>query len=674
MRLLRRLTGKPCLFGALLGALLAVAVPRPGTAQQAEPHHEPAAPAAPAAARPAEATPVTNRARYQIPAVRVGESPVIDGVLDDATWSQAALVDAFVQQEPTEGAPATERTEVRVMYDGATLLVGVRAFDSAADGVVATEMRRDGNRLLEEDNFQIILDTFMDSRSAYMFVVSPLGAMLDQQIFEEGAGARGGSGGNINRDWDGVWHAAAQRTADGWTAEMAIPMVTLRFPDAAVQSWGLNFQRTIARKSESVFWAPIPREYTLTRVSLAGALTDLESLDRGRDLRIKPYALAGGRSEVDRGVSDRSTNQDVGLDVKYGITPGLNLDLTVNTDFAQAEADDERVNLTRFALLFPEKRDFFLENAGQFNVGAAGGLNARVADLFFSRRIGILETGAQAPILGGARLTGKLGQNNIAVMDIQTDDAFGQPGQNFLVARYSRDFLQRSRIGALAINKEGGVDGHYNRTFASDLIFAPNPRLTFNAFLAKTATPGTGDDDLGWYVRGAWLGESLNTWVEHADLGNDFNAEVGFVPRVGIRRSQLFIQPSPRPDVLGLRVLEPMFILTYTADQAGRMVSRQRHYMMGFRFDNGAFLNFWHNQYFERLDDPFNVASGIPKPSTTATARISRSAPKSASRRRSPPPAASPATTWTFRPARSWPTSASSSWTRRCRPASRSGR
>jgi hypothetical protein len=547
-----------------------------------------------------------NRELYQISAVRVEQGPVIDGILDDDVWQQAPIIGSFTQQEPIEGAPASEATEVRVLYDGANLFVGVRALDSSPDRIVATEMRRDGNQILNEDNFQIILDTFMDSRSAYMFVVSPLGAMLDQQVFEEGEGGRGGAGGNVNRDWDGVWEAAARRTHEGWTAEIRIPMVTLRFPAADQQAWGINFMRNIAHRNEVAFWAPIPKPYGLTRVSQAGALVGLEALNRGRDLRFKPYVTAGGRSELNEGITDRSGQGDFGLDVRYGLTASLNLDLTFNTDFAQAEADDERVNLTRFALFFPEKRDFFLENAGQFNVGSASSLG-RIADLFFSRRIGITDSGDQVPILAGARLTGKVGQNNIAAMTIQTDDAFDQPGENFLVTRYYRDVLGRSRVGAIAINRQAMEDGHYNRTVAADANFALGSSVAIEGFLARTFSPGIRSDDVGAHFRAAYLDRSWRLYLEYTDLQDNFNPEVGFVPRTGIRRSKLHFERNPRPGRWGIRVLEPMWNVTYVTDQTGRLVSRQYHSMLGIRFLNGAYLNFWNNRYFERIDRAFRV-------------------------------------------------------------------
>ena len=550
---------------------------------------------------------------YQIGAVRVAQGPEIDGVLDDPVWQTAALVNEFVQQEPDEGAPATERTEVRVLYDGRTLFLGVHAFDSSPDGPIASEMRRDADRILEEDNFQVILDTFMDSRSAYMFVVSPLGAQLDQQVFDEGGRDRRASGSAINRDWDGVWSVSARPTSDGWVAEIAIPMVTLRFPDSDPQTWGINFMRNIRRKNEQVFWAPIPRAFTLTRVSLAGSLTDLESLSQGRDLRIKPYVTGGGRRQRDGVITDNSTQRDIGLDVKYGVTGGLSLDLTYNTDFAQAEVDNEQVNLTRFALFFPEKREFFLENAGQFAVGTTNS-TGRIADLFFTRRIGLSASRTSVPILGGARLTGKIGQNNIAIMDLQTEDAggeAGEPGQNFLVARYSRDIFQRSQIGALFINKQANRDGQFNRTFATDIRLSITPSLTVDGFLAGTSSPGVSDGQFGGHIRAGWLSRSWRIYSEYTDLEDNFNPEVGFVPRVGIRRSKFHFEGNPRPGKWGIRMMEPMWNVTVFQDQTGKLVSRQYHHMLGTQLDSGARINIIYNRRFERLDNPFRVASDV---------------------------------------------------------------
>jgi hypothetical protein len=559
-----------------------------------------------------------NRQLYSVPAVRVEVGPEIDGVLDDPVWQRASVIDEFVQQEPDEGAPATERTEVLILYDAQNLYIGVRAYDSDPNGIVSTEMRRDSNRLLDEDSFQIILDTFNDSRSGYMFVTSPYGAMLEQQIADESQSGRGsfsgfggGGGGGVNRDWDGVWDVAVGRLeGGGWTAEIVIPMVTVRFPDTQRQSWGINFMRNIRRKNEQVFWAPIPKAYGLTRVSLAGSLNDLESLNRGMDLRVKPFVVGGGTRSLG---DDNDVDGDIGLDVKYGVTASLNLDLTLNTDFAQAEVDDERVNLTRFPLFFPEKREFFLENSGQFIVGATAAIRP-LANLFFSRRIGLSDTGAHVPIIGGARLTGKVGRNNIAIMDVQTNEAFGQPGENFFVARYGRDILARSRVGAIVINKQTNLFGQapstldsYNRTYGADMTLSLHPAFTVSGFLAQTASPGISEDQMGGYLNATWRDTKWRVYAEAADLEDNFNPEVGFVPRTGIQYKKAHFEYNPRPDRWGIRVMEPMINAAFTEDQNGQLVTRQLHNMLGIGFQNGARVIIWYNDWYERLDEPFTV-------------------------------------------------------------------
>ena len=550
--------------------------------------------------------------QYQISARRASRPPVVDGVLDEPVWRDAAIFDSFTQQEPTDGAPATERTEVRILYDAEHIYIGVRAFDSNPDGVIATEMRRDSPQLLEEDNFQIILDTFRDSRSGYMFVTNPLGAKLEQQVFEEGGGnLRGGSAANINRDWNGVWDAAARRDAQGWAAEIVIPMVTVRSPDADVQTWGVNFMRNIRRKNEQVYWAPIPKPYGITRVSQAGTLTGMTEVTRGLDLRLKPFLIAGGRRDrLGRSVSS-SGLRDVGLDAKYGLTSNLTLDVTVNTDFAQAEVDEQQVNLTRFPLFFPEKRDFFLENSGQFTIGNQD--NQRIADLFFSRRIGLSDSGQPVPILGGARMTGKVGDHNIAVMQLQTGEEYGRPGENFVVARYSNDIGQRSRIGGLVVNKEAIGDARFNRTFAADTMIQPTPSFLVHAFIARTATPGVTDHQQAFHTRAQFQNSRWNTYGEFSDIDDNFNAEMGFVPRTGIKMTRVHLERNPRPGGL-VRVMEPMLQVQYITDQQNRLVTRRIHHMVGTRFQNGAYLNVVLNRWLDVLDQPFAIQRGVTIP------------------------------------------------------------
>ena len=546
---------------------------------------------------------------------RATQRPRLDGVLDEMDWQRAAVISDFIQQEPSEGDPATERTVVRLMYDAERFYVGVEAYDSIPNALIATEMRRDSRQLLDEDNFQIILDTFNDSRSGYMFVTSPLGAKLEQQIAEEGEGSSSrfnSSNSNINMDWDGVWDVSARRTDQGWIAEIEIPMVTMRFPETDRQIWGLNFMRNIRRKNEQVYWAPIPKGYDLTRVSLAGTMIGLAGVDRGMDLRVTPYVLAAGRQDRNPSASfDGSGLSDVGLDVKYGVAAGLNLDLTLNTDFAQVEVDEQQVNLTRFPLFFPEKRDFFLENSGMFGVKSQSA--SRQADLFFTRRIGLVG-GRPVPIIGGSRLTGKVDRHNIAVMNIQTQEVGARPGENFFVGRYSRDIFARSKVGGIIINKEAVGDAHFNRTFAVDTSLTPHRFLSITGFVAKTESPQVENGDMMGHVMLLWLSPAARIYSEYTDIQDHFNAEVGFVPRIGIRRSKVHAQWNPRPGKWGIRSMNPMMNFEYTTDQHNRMLTRRTHHMIGFQFEDGSNLTFITNKEFERLDVPFQITDNVTIP------------------------------------------------------------
>ncbi len=572
----------------------------------------------------ADAQPSKERPFIQATKVEIG--PSIDGVLDDAVWQTATPVESFTQQEPNLGQPATERTDVRILYDSRNLYIAVHAYQT--EPVVATEMRRDADRLFDEDNFQVILDTFKDSRNGYMFLTTPLGAKLEQQIFDEGEGGGRGTTSNINRNWEGVWDSAARITADGWTAEMVIPTNTLRFKPNDEQTWGINFLRHIRRKNELVYWTPIPRAFSLTRVSLAGELRGLQGLSLGLDLKLKPFVVTGPRNRVLSATNTQNTwVKDVGLDARYGVTPSLNLDVTLNTDFAQVEVDEQQVNLTRFGLFFPEKRDFFLENSNAFTVGTGQSFtNTPVqTDLFFSRRIGLSDAGQPVPILGGTRLTGKVGKNNLAVMDVRTDSAFGKPGDNFFVSRYSRDVLRRSRVGALFISKDslGGSD-HFNRTMSVDGNFAISNNFQITSYLAKTDTNPdmrwTGGRPIGegknmaFYGRMAYRDPRWNLYVNYLDVQENFNAEAGFVQRTGIRTTKAHFGPTPRPKKGSIKLLEPMYVLTYTTDQGGRLVNRLHHLMVGATLRDDSFINAIYQKNLDVLDLPFNIRPGVRIP------------------------------------------------------------
>ena len=600
---------------------------------------------------PTSAVAQPSKERPFIQAAKVDTGPKVDGVLDDAVWQTATPVETFTQQEPNLGQPASERTEVRIVYDSRTIYIAVHAYQPGGvalaeagagaadpgadphahhgDGVVATEMRRDSDRLFDEDNFQVILDTFKDSRNGYMFVTTPLGAKLEQQVFDEGEGGGRGTTSNVNRNWEGVWDSAARITDDGWTAEIAIPTNTLRFRSTDQQTWGINFLRHIRRKNELDYWSPIPRAYSLTRVSLAGELRGLENLSLGWDLKLKPFVVAGPRYR-ETSAANRSTTwtRDVGLDARYGVTAGLNLDVTLNTDFAQVEVDDQQVNLTRFGLFFPEKRDFFLEASNFFTMGTGASFTSTPVqtDLFFSRRIGLSDTGQPVPILGGARLTGKVGRHNIAVLDVQTDSAFSRPGDNFFVSRYSRDVLRRSRIGAIFVNKES-VDGnaHYNRTMGLDGNFSLGNSFQVNTYLAKTATnpdqPWLGGrpigegNDMAFYGRIAYRDPRWQVWLNYLDVQENFNPEAGFLQRSGGHRTtKAYFSRTPRPKKGAIKVMEPMYVLTYTTNQQGQLVGRLHHVMLGTTLRDDSFINVIYQRNHDMLEQPFTIRPGVRIP------------------------------------------------------------
>lgn len=597
------------LYGAGSALLLTIAAASAAAAQTDHRHEPPPAKPAPQAAPGSE--------RLSMRAVRVADAPKIDGVLDEAGWATAEAVDRFVQQEPHEGQPASDRTEVRVLFDGGHLYIGVRAY--AALPVTATEMRRDADRLFDEDNFQVILDTFHDSRNGYMFVTTPLGAKLEQQIFDEGENVgRGGNTSNINRNWDGVWNAAARILDDGWSAEIDIPFSTLRFAPRDDQVWGINFQRHIRSKNETVLWAPLPKAFALTRVSLAGELHGLSGISRGLDLRLKPFFVGGAHNvQATADGGDTDYIRDVGLDARYGLTAGLNMDVTINTDFAQVEVDEQQVNLTRYSLFYPEKRDFFLENSNFFTMGTGGVFTTTQVqtDLFFSRRIGLSDAGTPIPIQGGVRVAGKSGRNNIGVLDIQTDDFFGKPGDNFFVGRYSRDVFRRSRVGAIFVNKDT-LNGstRFNRTFGVDANLAINPNLQIQSYAAKTETPGRDGKDMAYFGRIAYRDPKWNLYLNYLDVQDNFNAEAGFVQRTGIRATKAHFGPTPRPQKGNVKLFEPMYVLTYTTDQSNRLVYRQHHVMLGTTLRDDTFINVFYQNTLDVLDAPFRIRPNVVIP------------------------------------------------------------
>jgi hypothetical protein len=487
-------------------------------------------------------------------------APLINGRVNDEAWERGIAYSNFTQQDPVEGAPASERTEVRVLIGGGTLYIGVICYDSDPSRIIAAQARRDA-ALSEVDSIMIALDTFNDSQNAFIFGTNPLGMQYDGQVASEGqtsgvqstataATGRGGISG-FNLNWDGNWSVKAERTERGWEAELAIPLKTLRYATGTNRTWGFNVMRNIRHKNEQVYLAPIPRGFDIYRVSLAAKLTGLDLPER-RDVKLTPYVLGSVNKDYTRRTRQLDRNGDIGADFKWGIRPNLTFDATINTDFAQVEADEEQVNLTRFDLFFPEKRAFFLENASTFQFGAP-----QAIELFFSRRIGLSAAGQPIDILGGGRLSGKVGRWNVGVLNIQTadaDDAGGVPlvpANNFGVVRAQRE-IGRSSVGAIYVNRQTvgdrlGTNG-WNRTYGVDGNWQASTNQRVSAFLARTDTPGTTGSD---YASRGFYNFTNNLWTVSggfSQVGERFNPEVGFLPRRGYRRPEIraFFTPQPK--------------------------------------------------------------------------------------------------------------------------------
>jgi hypothetical protein len=502
----------------------------------------------------------------QVPATRLAEQepPTLDGRVTDEAWLGAEPFTTFTQQDPVEGAPASERTEVRVLFDKANVYIGIICFDTEPEKIIVNQSRRDAD-ISETDSVIIVFDTFNDTQNAFVFGTNPLGIEYDGQVAGEGqasgissrqSGTQGSQRGGINAfnaNWDGDWRVRSAMTERGWETELAIPLKTLRYAAGDNRTWGFNVKRNIRRKNEQVFLSPIPRGSDVFRVSMAAKLTGLD-LPQRRDLKFTPYALGSANKDYTLSNRDQLDRKgDVGLDVKWGIRPNLTADFTVNTDFAQVEADEEQVNLTRFDLFFPEKRPFFLENASMFQFGAP-----QQIDLFFSRRIG-LAGGLPIDILGGARMSGKVGNVNVGVLNMQTDDAVEDvtgrtitQANNFGVVRMQRE-IGRSNVGAIFVNRQGtgslAPDSDYNRAYGLDAAWQATQNGKLFAFLARTDSPAArGGADYSGRLFYNYTNTLWQVSGGYSQVGENFNPEVGFLPRRGYRspEGRVFLQLQPK--------------------------------------------------------------------------------------------------------------------------------
>jgi hypothetical protein len=526
----------------------------------------------------------------------------IDGRLDEPVWSEAEIATDFVQREPDESDPATEKTEIRIVYTPRMLYIGIRAFDSRPESIMAREMGRDA-ALMRDDSVIILLDTFHDHRNAYFFETNPTASRTDGYVTDEGQ--------DFNIQWDGVWWAASQIDASGWTAEIGIPFWTLRF-DPNVDSWGLNVRRLIRRKNETAFWSPIGLDAELFRISRAGHLGGLTGLQQGLNINVKPFITAStGESEDDGAESDF----DPGLDVKWGVTKGSSLDLTINTDFAETEVDELQLNLTRFPLFFPEKREFFLENAGIFEFGTPPARRGPLFRLFFSRRIGISEEGEELPMDWGVRLSGKEGKWSLGFLDAQTGelvtDEESVPDNNWAVARVKRNVGGRSSVGVMATRRHADSEDE-NLTYGVDWNLRPTQKLTIWGFGAASKDPDVEEDNRIFGSGVEWQSSVWRVAAGYVDIGGSFNPEAGFLRREDVKRYDGVVRYEPRPQsspILNYIFEVESFRFVRPDSSTESMETQIDFFGMRFR-SNNRFVLF--TQFKEEgLDEPFEIVEGI---------------------------------------------------------------
>jgi hypothetical protein len=541
-------------------------------------------------------------------AIPLTMAPVMDGnVLDDPAWFGAEPITDFWQVQPNAGQAASQRTAVYFGYTETAIHIGIVAYDDEPLEVIATDTRRDSS-LDNTDSIKIMIDGLLDRQNGYIFGTNPTSVLYDGQVNREGAGqfVFGGEGG-FNLNWDAPWTVQSQISDIGWSAEMEIPFTSLRFGKGDIQEWGLNIERRIRRNNEVAFWAPMSQDRNLFRVSEAGSIQGVK-VPRQRNLQFTPYIL--GSAERGGVLDGTESNQEIGFDLKYSVTPSLTLDATYNTDFAQVEVDDQQVNLDRFSLFFPEKRPFFLENAGQFTIG-----NPREAELFFSRRIGIA-SGQPIPIDGGLRLSGKIGgTTNIGMLFMQSEEVGGlAPENQYSVVRVNQELANRSSIGFLVVDRSGnGGSDDQNQTYAIDGRWGLGSNLLLQAWAAKTATPGlTGRDD-AFNIGADYNNADWSMGFSHAQIGEDFNPEVGFLSRPdGYRKFSGRILRRIRPDNLwNLFEIRPHISYRGYWDLDGFQESGFIHTDSHWEFQTGTEIHTGFNITKEGVKAPFDIIPGV---------------------------------------------------------------
>jgi len=539
---------------------------------------------------------------------------VLDGILNEKEWRLVSPATNFIQRDPNEGALSTEKTEVFVIHDEDNLYIGAMLYDSDPSGILAYQKRRDQS-LRTDDRFMWILDTFLDGRTGYFFEVNPAGLMGDGLI--TGSGSRGGT----NKDWNGIWDARVIITEEGWSVEVAIPFRTLNF-NPTLNTWGINFQRTVRRKNEDVKWSGYERNKQLTTPIHSGHLEGLKDLTQGRGIELKPYISMNKRAMPAEERSQKTSLSDLGVDFSINITSGLKGSLTYNTDFAEAEVDQRRVNLTRFPLRYTEKRGFFLEGAGVYTFSPRNDVTP-----FFSRRIGLSE-GQQIPINLGSRISGQLGAYELGFIRASTKETGDMLAENFTVARVKRSFFKQSYFGIVYTDRSS-KSGNNDSTsldqslYGADLDlktseFMGDKNLHFQAFLVYHTAPNNSENlefkDLS--TRGLRLNypnDIFRTHVSYREFGENYNPAVGFSRRNGFKRIQPSFSYHPRPKSLDfIRQIEIGIQYEYMTDLNDRILKKETTITpFNIRFESQDEMGIKIVRLSEYLDKPFSIYKDI---------------------------------------------------------------
>lgn len=542
-------------------------------------------------------------------AARVDRAPRLDGTLNDPLWQTADPISDFHQREPFEGQSPTEKTEVRILYTRNKVYFGVLCHDSDAKSIVAIELRRDLPQYLD-DYFEISIDPTYKQRSAYVFQINPLGTQADGTITEE---QQSGGQQDFDPGWDGVWSARASINAHAWTATVGIPFSTLNFMQTKDVIWGLNFKRFIRRKNEEDLWCAWRRAFGITKVSQEGELAGITDIGSGRLFFLQPYGLMGSDH---LSTSPRTDFLHTGgLDIKYGLRSNLVANLTANTDFGDADVDQLQFNLTPFKLFFPEKRRFFLENAGTFSFPMG-----QQDLLFFSRQIGIDPvTGEVVPIDAGGKVTGTLGNYDVGVMDVQTRSEGPNPAANYTVVRAKRSLFGNSYVGVLGVDKESGnAQDPFNRTGGIDTRLVLHKNLVVHAYGAVAGSHGVSgaDSDIGTDV--SYITDWMQFLATHDRVGPGFNPEVGFVNRTDISENFAVLNLAPRPKIPGVREFNFEGFIDHIPDTHGVLHTQEWQGTFRAIFNNGAYTDDdIYDTFTQRLTEPFNIYKSISIPPGT---------------------------------------------------------